>query len=97
MTGAQLFAVTGTLLFGIGMWAVAALPDRIRKVIGLNIMSVGAFLTIVAIGYREVPDSPDPVPHAMVLTGIVVSISATALALALIRIAGPENPGDHDD
>jgi multicomponent Na+:H+ antiporter subunit C len=26
---------------------------------------------------------PDPVPHALVLTGIVVASSATALALAL--------------
>ena len=32
---------------------------------------------------RVAGDRPDPVPHAMVLTGIVVAVSATALALAL--------------
>ena len=97
MTSAQLFAITGTLLFGLGLWAIAAIPDRIRKVIGLNIMSVGVFLTLVSFGYRELPDGPDPVPHAMVLTGIVVSVSATALALGLIMILGSENSSDHDD
>ena len=33
---------------------------------------------------RSGHSSPDPVPHAMVITGIVVTVSATALALVLM-------------
>jgi len=39
------------------------------------------FMFLIAIAKRDI--LPDPVPHAMVLTGIVVAVSATALALAL--------------
>jgi len=39
---------------------------------------------LVAIAYRG-PEAPDPVPHAMVVTGIVVAFASTALAVALAR------------
>ena len=90
MTSVQLFMLTGVVLFGVGLWGMATVPDLIRKVIALNIMSIGIFCTLVTIAYREYPQTPDPVPHAMVLTGIVVSVSATALALAIIRTLGGE-------
>jgi multicomponent Na+:H+ antiporter subunit C len=38
---------------------------------------------LVAVAYRGLDQAPDPVPQALVLTGIVVAVSATALALAL--------------
>jgi len=44
----------------------------------------GVFLMLVALGGRTPGNVPDPVPHAMVITGIVVAVSATALALALV-------------
>jgi multicomponent Na+:H+ antiporter subunit C len=48
-------------------------------------MASGIFLVLIGLA-RQVPSPlPDPVPHAMVLTGIVVSVSATAFALVLIR------------
>jgi len=47
-------------------------------------MGSGVFLVLVALGARTPGASPDPVPHAMVITGIVVAVSATALALALM-------------
>jgi multicomponent Na+:H+ antiporter subunit C len=37
------------------------------------------------VAYRNRAEAPDPVPHAMVLTGIVVAVSATAFALSLVR------------
>jgi multicomponent Na+:H+ antiporter subunit C len=40
---------------------------------------------LIAAAYRGLFQVPDPVPHALVLTGIVVAFSATALALALGR------------
>ena len=38
---------------------------------------------LIASAYRAPHGLPDPVPHAMVLTGIVVAVSMTALALVL--------------
>jgi multicomponent Na+:H+ antiporter subunit C len=46
-------------------------------------MGSGAFLVLVGLAQRY--DVADPVPQAMVLTGIVVAVAATALALALVR------------
>ena len=40
---------------------------------------------LIAVAYRGPGVAPDPVPQALVLTGIVVAVSATALALALAR------------
>jgi multicomponent Na+:H+ antiporter subunit C len=46
-------------------------------------MGSGIFLVLVGLAQRQ--DHADPVPQAMVLTGIVVAVAATALALALVR------------
>lgn len=43
----------------------------------------GVFHVFIAVAYRGLEAAPDPVPHALVLTGIVVAVSATALALTL--------------
>lgn len=44
-------------------------------------MGAGVFHVLIAVAYRGLDTPPDPVPHALVLTGIVVAVSATALAL----------------
>lgn len=84
MTPDLLYGLTGIALFAMGLHALLVRPRFLRKVLGLNVAGSGVFLLLVAIAYRG-DGPPDPVPHAMVLTGIVVAISATALALALIR------------
>ncbi|MDV7395639.1 NADH-quinone oxidoreductase subunit K, partial [Arthrospira platensis SPKY1] len=43
------------------------------------------FLLFISIAERDAVDFADPVPHAMVITGIVVAVSAAAFALALAR------------
>lgn len=85
MTSAQLFALCGVLLFGWGLGGVIWSRHLVRKVIALNVLSASVFLILVALARRAPSGPPDPVPHAMVLTGIVVSLSASALALALVR------------
>jgi multicomponent Na+:H+ antiporter subunit C len=85
MTPAILYAITGVLLFCLGLRGLLADPHLLRKILALNIMSTGVFLLLVGIAYRDPELPPDPVPHAMVLTGIVVAVSATAFALALAR------------
>jgi len=79
------FLIASTLLFSIGLFGLLAQPHLVRKVIALNVMAGGIFLFLVAVARRNALDSPDPVPHAMVLTGLVVSLAATAFALALAR------------
>ncbi len=81
----DLYGVGGALLFCIGLYGLATRPHLLHKVLALNIMSSGVFLVIVAIARRVPGDVPDPLPHSMVLTGIVVTVSATAFALALVK------------
>lgn len=80
-----LYAVTGLLLFGLGLRSAVIDESFIRKVIALNVMGTGVFMVFIAIAYRGPQAPADPVPHALVLTGIVVAVSATALLLALAR------------
>lgn len=91
MSPPVLYALVGIALFCLALHAVIADVSALRKVIALNVMSSGVFLVLVALARRSPGPSPDPVPHAMVITGIVVAISATALAIVLIgriRAAG---------
>ena len=85
MTTATLYALCGMILFGVGFYGVVICRHLFRKVIALNLMGTGVFLVLIALAHRTPTGRPDPVPHAMVLTGIVVAVSATALALVLLR------------
>lgn len=83
MSTAMLFALTGIALFAGGLAAMILQSHLLRKIMAFNIFGSGAFLVLVGLGQRD--GQIDPVPQAMVLTGIVVSVAATALALALAR------------
>lgn len=83
------------VLFLIGLYAVIAKNNLIKKFLGLNIMETAVFAFIVATGVVEGGDAPimgagahppftNPIPQALILTGIVVAVSTTALALSLI-------------
>jgi len=80
---ALFYALAGVGLFAIGLHALFAYAHLLRKILALNVMSGGVFLFLIAIASRSAGPVPDPVPHAMVLTGIVVSVCATGLALVL--------------
>lgn len=84
MTQWMAYSICGVLLFSIGLYGITAYGHLFRKILSFNIMGSGIFLFLVSIASRA-PGAPDPVPHAMVLTGIVVTVSATAFALALLR------------
>jgi multicomponent Na+:H+ antiporter subunit C len=80
-----LYALTSVVLLCVGFYSLIAHAHLLRKILAINIMGSGIFLLLVAVARRSPGSMPDPVPHAMVLTGIVVAVSATALTLALIR------------
>ena len=84
MSPVMLYALLGVALFCLGLYALIVHAHLLRKILALNIMGSGVFLLLVAMARRSSVIAPDPVPHAMVITGIVVAVSATALALALM-------------
>lgn len=84
MTQALLFTLTAAALFGIGLYGFLAHHHLVRKILAGNIMGSAVFLLLVALARRD-PAVIDPIPHAMVLTGIVIAISTTAFALMLTR------------
>ncbi len=79
-----IYALTAVLVFSIGVLGLVAHANLLRKIVALNIMAGGTFLFFISIA-NLTPETVDPVPQAMVLTGIVVAISATAFALCLVR------------
>jgi multicomponent Na+:H+ antiporter subunit C len=81
----DIYTFAGALLFCLGLYGLVVRPHLLHKVLALNIMSSGVFLVIVGIARRVAGEVPDPLPHAMVLTGIVVTVSSTAFALALVK------------
>lgn len=83
MTTGLIFACVGAGLFVMGVAGVVLLDHLLRRILAFNLMGSGAFLVLVGLAHRA--GVADPTPQAMVLTGIVVAVAATALALALVR------------
>ncbi|ADE14937.1 NADH-ubiquinone oxidoreductase chain 4L [Nitrosococcus halophilus Nc 4] len=83
LTPVLLYILTGIGLFIIGLYALLAYPHLLRKILAFNIMASGVFLVYVAAASRTPEGMPDPVPQAMVLTGIVVASASMLLGLAL--------------
>ncbi len=88
--------IVAMLLFCIGLYTVIVRRNIIKKLIGLNIMETSVFLFLISLGYLENGIAPvraggadpsrmvNPLPQALILTGIVVAVSVTALALSLV-------------
>jgi len=85
LTLVSLYGLAGIALLCIGFHGLILRPHFLHKVIALNLAGAGAFLTLVSFARRVPGDIPDPLPHAMVLTGIVVTVAMTALALTLAK------------
>ena len=88
MSPDSLYAFAGVALIAIGIEALIRHEHLMRKILALNVTGSGVFLVIGAVA-RPAPDGfADPVAQALIITGIVVAIAATALALALmVRVA----------
>ncbi|MGN0131089.1 MAG: sodium:proton antiporter [Lachnospiraceae bacterium] len=84
------------LLFVIGFANLLLQNNLIKKIIGLNFMDTGTYLFLAEKGYiagrmapivvdgvQDVNNYINPIPSGLVLTGIVVSVSVTALMLSL--------------
>ncbi|MBR1971968.1 MAG: cation:proton antiporter subunit C [Oscillospiraceae bacterium] len=84
------------VLFGIGFANLLFQKNLIKKIIGFNIMDTAIYLFLAEKGYiagrmppivvngiQEVEAYINPIPSGLVLTGIVVSVSVSALMLSL--------------
>lgn len=91
----QIYSITAGLLFCMGLAGVFLCQRFFKKIVAVNIMGTSAFLMLVSIAKRNHAEFADPVPHAMVITGLVVAVSASAFALALARRIRRETGIDH--
>ena len=84
------------ILFGIGFANLMFQKNLIKKIIGFNIMDTAIYLFLAEKGYisgrmapivvdgiQDVSAYINPIPSGLVLTGIVVSVSVSALMLSL--------------
>lgn len=86
MTDGTLFGLCAALLVGVGLYGLVADPHPLRKLLAFNVLGSGVFLLLGAIARRGAAAGMggDPVPQALLITGIVVAFSATALAVAVL-------------
>ncbi len=89
-------SIAAMILFSVGFVTLLLHRNLLKKIIGLNIMDTAVYLFLASMGYisgRLAPIITDgdttasryvnPIPSGLVLTGIVVSVSVTALMLSL--------------
>ena len=91
----NMYFFVAIILFIIGFHTMLTHSNMIKKVIGMNVMDTAIFLFFVSTGYVSGGVAPiiepgvdqvyiNPLPTALILTGIVVAVSVTAFALSLI-------------
>jgi multicomponent Na+:H+ antiporter subunit C len=91
MSTVTVFGLCAAAAVGLGIYGLVTNPEPLRKIIAFNVMGSGVFLLFGVIGRRGAAAGlgNDPVPQALVITGVVVAFSATALAIAvLLRLFG---------
>ncbi|QOC23728.1 NADH-quinone oxidoreductase subunit K [Wenzhouxiangella sp. AB-CW3] len=97
---AILFVLAASLVFGIGVWGLLIAEHLLRKLLALNVMSSSVFIIMLVVSGGG-NDGPDPVAQALILTGIVIAVAATAFALALMisiyRVTGRATISEDDD
>jgi len=83
VTSLVCYVLAGAVLFVTGFRGAVVRSHLFWKVLAFNVMGGGIFLILLAAPPRIDPSRADPVPQAMVLTGIVVAAAATAVALGM--------------
>ena len=93
------------LLFMIGLYCAVVKKNMVKIVIGVAIMEYAVNLFLIMLGYRHAGVAPivapgektadlatlavDPLPQALVLTAIVISLATLALMIAVcLRVYG---------
>jgi multicomponent Na+:H+ antiporter subunit C len=82
MSALTLYALAGSAAVGIGFYGLIASRHLLRRIVAFNLIGSGVFLYFGATGARD--GAVDAVPQALIITGIVVALSASALAVGLL-------------
>lgn len=100
MNPATLFGLCAAGLVGLGLFGLIVHPTPLRKLLSFNLLGAGVFLLFGVAAKRgaAMGFSGDPVPQALVITGIVVAFSASALAVALlVRLTEVQDGSTEDE
>ena len=83
---ATVFGICGAAAVGLGLYSLITNPQPLRKILAFNLLGAGGFVLFGVVARRGAAAGfgADPVPQALVITGMVVAFAATALALALL-------------
>jgi len=81
MNATLFWIAIGFALWLLGLHGLLTLRHALRRIIAINLMGSGVFVVMIALAARH--DPRDPLLVALVVTGLVVAVSATALALRL--------------
>ena len=93
---ATIYGLLGAALVGIGLFGLLVRRDALLRILAFNLLGGGVFLVFGAVARRGAAAGlpADPVPQAIILTGIVVAFAATTLAVALVlRLAAAKDRG----
>jgi len=83
MNGLDLLAITAAALVGTGIYGLLAMRHLLRRVLAFNLVGSGLFLFFGAAAARGAVEV-DPIPQALIITGIVVALAASALGVVLV-------------
>ena len=85
MSAATLYGLCSAALVGLGLFGLITHPQPLRKILAFNLIGSGVFLLFGVVARRGAAAGfgGDPVPQALVITGLVVAFASTALAVAL--------------
>ena len=83
---ATMFGLCGAVAAGLGLYGLITDAQPLRKILAFNVLGAGVFLFFGVVARRGAAAGfgGDPVPQALVITGMVVAFAATAMAAALL-------------
>jgi multicomponent Na+:H+ antiporter subunit C len=83
---ATLYGFCSAALVGLGLYGLIVHPEPLRKILAFNLIGGGAFLLLGVVARRgaAMGFGGDPVPQALIITGLVVAFASTAVVVALL-------------
>lgn len=85
MSATLSYGLLGAALVALGLFGLVVQAVVLRKILAFNLLGGGVFLLFGIVARRTAGGglAADPVPQAMVITGLVVAFAATALAVVM--------------
>jgi multicomponent Na+:H+ antiporter subunit C len=95
MSETTLLGSMAAALVGLGLYGFIIHPEPLRKLLAFNLLGSGVFVLFGVIARRGAAAGMggDPIPQALVITGIIVAFAGSALAVGLLLRLSREAPG----